>query len=663
MQYFKTKQLTLAVASALLSGAALAGTQIPLTLDDAQRVAEADQQSSITVGARTVQANGASTTAFQAWNGSVEQKSSLDVDMNLQGGNAAEGWSIQGSDVGTEIPEFGLEYHKAGVFDVEAGYKRFRHVSNADARFYGNVLGEDDYTTSVQLLDAGVLEQTRDVYRLGGRWMPTDSTEVRAAYQLDDRDGTQRVIAQPAGRAYAGPINDRHHQLDASGEWTYGSFSLEATYYFSKYENNDYKIVRYYDKAGSTTGGNKTDGQRNVKIGLARDPSNTLHRVGLDGLWQISDTSTLSVAAGYAWSKLDDDAFGVGDPTAYNFDAETKIPTFDVAYTARPLQDLSFSAKYGYRKVDNSVDANGYSGFDFRDPSYTQHKLSADAIYSMGKGYSVKAWGSMLDKSYESEIEGNTEWKGGLELRKRMSSTLSGKLAYQYTNRTAEDWLKEGDPKGSAGWFPWSYAAYDEHALRLDLYTNPIDAVTLGFNGSVYTRDYDKDGAKSTAIGVTSSDGFRLGVDADWAINRDFSLFGFYSYDHQKLDREKAANSGYPTDETDQSHTFGLGFDMHPELRPWSLKLQYVYSIDKSDVGYYNASAKDAEYKSHYAEASGSWRLNKDWSIQGTALYGKVDSDDYLDSGLNNTTRTDSRLSANYSAALFYLGVKYNLPM
>lgn len=640
MQHFKIKQLTLAVASTLLSGAALAGTQIPLTLDDAQRVAEADQQSSITVGARTVQANGASTTAFQAWNGSVEQKSSLDVDMNLQGGNAAEGWSIQGNDVGTEIPELGLEYHKAGVFDVEAGYKRFRHVSNADARFVDN---------TGALIDTDVLEQTRDVYRLGGRWMPTDSTEVRAAYQLDDRDGSQSVIAQPAGRAYAGPINDRHHQLDASGEWTYGGFSLEATYYLSKYENNDYKVVRYYG----------TDG---TKVGLARDPSNTLHRVGLDGLWQISDTSTLSVAAGYAWSKLDDDAFGVNDPTAYNFDAETKIPTFDVAYTARPMQDLSISAKYGYRKVDNSVDNNNYSGdFYFHDTSYTQHKLSADAIYSLGQGYSVKAWGSMLDKSYESVIEGNTEWKGGLELRKRMSSSLSGKLAYQYTDRTEEDWRSYGGEFSNLGskWFPWSYAGYDEHAVRLDLYTNPCEALTLGLNGSVYTRDYD---TKNSAAGLTSSDGFRIGIDADWSLNRDISFFGFYAYDRQKMDHA-STQSNYASDETDQSHTFGIGFDVHPELRPWSLKLQYVYGIDKSDVGYYGASSNDAEYKSHYAEVSGSWRLNKAWSLQGTALYGNVDSDDYMGSGAIGSIGTDSRLSPNYSAALFYLGVKYNLPM
>lgn len=91
MQNFKIQQLALAVAGAFLSGAVLAGTQIPLTLEDAQRTAEADRQSSIAVGARTVQANGSSTTDFQAWNGSVEQKSSLDVDLNVQGGDAAQG--------------------------------------------------------------------------------------------------------------------------------------------------------------------------------------------------------------------------------------------------------------------------------------------------------------------------------------------------------------------------------------------------------------------------------------------------------------------------------------------------------------------------------------------------------------------------------------------
>ncbi len=398
--------------------------------------------------------------------------------------------------------------------------------------------------------------------------------------------------------------------------------------------------------------------------------------MGVNGLWKMTDTTTLSFAAGYAWNKADDDAFEAATTGFVSYEdrnVETKIPTFDVAFLSRPLKDLSVSAKYGYCKYDYSANESMYlKNDDFHDQTYSQHKLSADAVYSFGKGYSLKAWGSMLGKEYESVIEGNTEWKTGLELRKRMSSALSGKASYQYTNRTAEDWRAYGSTFNHTeiGWFPWSYAAYDEHRLRADLYTQPTESLSLGFNGSVYTRDYDKGNALETASGFGSSKGWRLGVDADWAINRDFSVFAFYAYDHQKFDRDNVTNVNLANAEKDSSHTIGVGFDVHPELRPWSFSLQYVWSIDKSKSGYLAATDHDeAEYKSHYAEAKASWRLAKSWTLEGTALYGKVDSSDYLRSGVypsglsENPNGTDLRESADYSAALVYVGVRYDLPM
>lgn len=677
--HHNVKKVTLAVTAALLSGTALAGTQIPLTVEDAMRVAAADQHNSVAVGARATQTNGSETT-FNAWNGAYDSSASADVDMNIRGGDAANQWTIEGRDVGTEIPEVRMGFDRVGTFGVEAGYQRFRHFSKDDAHFYatdGTDIGHKD------------IDQIRDVYRIGGYWSATDNLDVRAAYQLDDRRGSNLVsLAQGIyGSTFntAGEIDDQHHQVDVSTEWNFNAISLEASYYLSKYDNNQPVIKRSLN--GSS-------------YGLAVDPSNTLHRIGLDGLWQISDTSTLSVSAGYSWNKLEDDTFEavsfdyantlINDP---NYDAETKIPTFDIAYTAHPWEDLSVSAKYGYRKVDNSVDSHGFSyetgvswpsqaSYSFKDMSRTEHKLAADAIYNLGQGYSVKAWGAMLDKSYENTIEGNTEWKAGLELRKRMSSTLSGKVSYQFTDRTAEDWrVTEGNLANDSY---WSLAAYTEHELKLDLNTSLTDALMLGFSTSVYTRDYgDTEGSDGRFYGVDEAKGFRLGLDGDWTISRDWSIFAFYEFDYQKFGNntegltalEDDGNHQFATtvlkDNKDMTHTFGLGVDLHPELKPWALKLQYVYSFDKTktsaDTGK-SPDYPDVEYKSHYAEATGSWRFNNVWSLEGSVLYGKVDTNDYLRaSEYINNSHTGYAINplddANYSAALFYLGVKYNLPM
>lgn len=52
-----------------------------------------------------------------------------------------------------------------------------RHLSNGNARFTDN---------TGKVLETAELDQVRNVYRLGARWMPTENTEIRAGYQLDD---------------------------------------------------------------------------------------------------------------------------------------------------------------------------------------------------------------------------------------------------------------------------------------------------------------------------------------------------------------------------------------------------------------------------------------------------------------------------------------------
>lgn len=276
----------------------------------------------------------------------------------------------------------------------------------------------------------------------------------------------------------------------------------------------------------------------------------------------------------------------------------------------------------------------------------------------------------MLDKDYEAVIEGTTEWKGGIELRKRMSAALSGKVAYQYTKRTADDWLTWGGSFGSdpadpaKRWSPWGHAAYDEHALKANLFTQPTEALTLGFNGSFYTRDYGD--ATDTYYGQDRASGFTLGIDADLAISRDWSVFSFYSYDQMKngnnWNSSQVESGVHLIDDTKtMAHTVGLGMDLHPELQPWAFKMQYVYSYEKSET----SNAPDVDYKYHYAEASGAWKVAPSWSLVGSVLYGKVDSDDYLRTGSypGGIRYDEQRESANYSAALFFVGVKYDLPM
>ena len=84
----------------------------------------------------------------------AKQREAQDVDVNLSGGTAAEGWRLSGDNLGSPIPRLRAEYQKAGKYALEGEVKRIRHVAAEDANVKD---GRSD------------LETIRDVYRVGAR--------------------------------------------------------------------------------------------------------------------------------------------------------------------------------------------------------------------------------------------------------------------------------------------------------------------------------------------------------------------------------------------------------------------------------------------------------------------------------------------------------------
>lgn len=279
--HFKAARLALALAGAFSTVGASAFDQIPLTLDEAQSAAEADRANAIRMGGEVSAANGSSTAAAKSWNGYGKAEGGADVDVNLSGGTAAEGWRLSGDNLGSPIPRLRAEYQKAGKYALEGEAKRLRHVVAEDANVKD---GKSD------------LETIRDVYRVGARWLPADNVDTRIAYRADHRQGTSSVLLKRNTYNRAYELDDTHHQAAASIEYIGSGWRASSGYELSKFENDAGPLLYFVNNA---------QGQPTI-AGRAIDPSNTLHRVKADASFDIGQTSRLDVAAGYAWSQLDD---------------------------------------------------------------------------------------------------------------------------------------------------------------------------------------------------------------------------------------------------------------------------------------------------------------------------------------------------------------------
>ena len=313
--HFKAARLALALAGAFSAGGASAFDQIPLTLDEAQSAAEADRANAIRMGGEVSAANGSSTAAAKSWNGYGKAEGGADVDVNLSGGTAAEGWRLSGDNLGSPIPRLQAEYQKAGKYALEGEAKRIRHVAAEDANVMG---GKAD------------LETIRDVYRVGARWLPADNVDTRIGYQADHRQGTSSVLLRHNYTSYgnhAYELDDTHHQAAASIEYIGSGWRASTGYELSKFENDAGPLLYFVNNA---------QGQPTI-AGRAIDPSNTLHRVKADASFDIGQTSRLDVAAGYAWSQLDDAVLDSSTGlSAAGYNVKARVPSFNVALTSSP---------------------------------------------------------------------------------------------------------------------------------------------------------------------------------------------------------------------------------------------------------------------------------------------------------------------------------------
>lgn len=668
--------------------------EIPLTLQDAQAVADADQQSNIAVGAQLTTINGSGPTAAKAWNGYEQAKAAADVDVNLKGGEGLAAWSVQGADLGTPTPEVIAEYGVANKWDVDARFKRFRHVSSDVGLVDPTAVEVTGTLDLTPYFKDTALEQVRDVYAVNGRLFVLPQMTVTAGYQLDHRTGdlslSNRSAGVPIEQAYA--IRDNHHQAKAGVEYLGSNWAVSADYYLSKFENDNDEFIGAFLKGGATT--------YTVR---SLDPSNTLHRIGMNATYQPTDRTTVGMRASYTWNELDSTGYGevTGKNTvaqslyATGADASVKMPEFTIGLTSRPLDALSVKLDYSFRKMDYSVtpglNAKGVEDIWY-DGSYKENKLRGNAIYSFGRGYSVKVHGKYQKREYLGDypegstytlIDSLTTYGAGVELRKRMSNLVTGSVGYTYQGRNTKGWHLDTGLNGFGPAYEWNWLGYNQHSVDFRLTATPADALTVSLLGSIYKRDYKavdptylthKSGLiASYEDAMTDAKGFMFGIDVDWTPSRDWNVFAFYNYDRLTSNAHsnwittvRATGQNLPvvwdSDNKSASHTLGLGFGLHPVNQPWKATFRYVFGYDTDQ--YVMINKVKNHVRTHYATAKLDYKLSDRWSLMGATAYGHGGSYDLHRSGNDyyaGDTGVDIINSPNYNFFAVYIGAKYLL--
>lgn len=374
-------------------------------------------------------------------------------------------------------------------------------------------------------------------------------------------------------------------------------------------------------------------------MGLANAPAgrsnlggqvdNTLFQFGLTA----KPIAKLSLLANVRYEKKDDQT----PDAAYNLESRTATPIAVPQYTNDPQNGVA-SATWDNNHVSNTKFAAKFEA-SYLLPQNVRATLGVDhntvermvpkVVAASANEEQLAGLGPLREKTEETGYR--------LELRRAIAETLTGAIGYSQSKRTGSDWsslstldpiqlnaviadplataaqkttaranlllvnaycggrscygqqLSEGAILGLSRTtlFPKEMTNLDREKWKLSANWTPLEKLSLQFS---VEQGKDKNGALTDAVqggrGYRGTDVAFYNIDADYAVNDNWKVNGYYSYGEQG---QQINHSVYMLDLTNKNSAFGLGL-----LGKVSGKLELGANLTYlNDVSNYGLSAQD----------------------------------------------------------------------
>ena len=440
----------------------------------------------------------------------------------------------------------------------------------------------------------------RDVTNLGFFKNLLPGLDFRVTFKNDDKEGTRQWGRGGAPEFAVEPIDSTTRQFEAILEYKTERLQLSGGYYGSWYENNAGGLVDT-----SVNGGNQSFTTGTItRFALSLPLDNKAHQAFFNAGFNFTPTTRGTVKLQYTHATQNEhlptqDIAGLslaGSPQNLNGELDTTL--VQLGLTARPLPDLSLLANLRYHDsrektpqarfvqsapitavatcattvtcVDNTpltfktlsgkVEGNYRLPMEFSLIGGVELK-NQDRTVPVGAA-SVDANG--VDRQryvpFRADVDETTY---NVQLRRAMSETINGKIAFLHSKRDGSAYSLTNEAE-SDEINPIHISDRTRNKWRATLDWAPADALSVQFN----VEDAD-DKYKPTATrpyGLRDGSAVLYSVDISYAITDKLSLTAWYSYDKTKATQfsQRAANSGAAAAEKealleDEGNSLGIG--------------------------------------------------------------------------------------------------------
>lgn len=467
--------------------------------------------------------------------------------------NATGTWlRLDASNVGLETRELRGEWYRQG--DIGAFIEYSRIPRENPFTFLTGVQGIGTSTLRVPTPSATTLSEVhlgtvRDRTGLGFFKDLGGGLGFRVHLQNEDKSGTRQWGRGGAPEFAVEPIDSNTRQLEAILSYNSRTWQLQGGYYGSWY-TNDIKLV----DTALTTGASP--------FFLSQPLDNQAHQLFANGGYNFSQSTRGTFKLAYTRATQDElIPVGAGVPTfagtPTNLDGRLDTTLAQLGLSSRLTDAFSWLASLRYydsnektpqRRIveTNPACATPSQCVDNTPLRYENLTGKLEGTYRIMQGLSLL--GGLEQSNTDRRIPVGTPtgtidlqrwvpWRAEVEettyriqLRRSLSETLNGSLAYLHSKRDGSEFTPTNEPPHTDFINPIHLADRDRDKVRLMLDWVPIEPLTLTFNAELAQDDYGYTAARP--YGLREGKASLFSLDAAYNLTENWQLTAWYSRDN-----------------------------------------------------------------------------------------------------------------------------------
>lgn len=542
-----------------------------------------------------------------AYDGMSQNQPRLLLDADIQQRDDATGtWTtLSARNLGLETRDLRAEYLKQGNWGAAIEFDQLESLAPYSINTNHIGIGSASQTTGTNIPNTAIgsganyqFGTKREKFGISGYKSLMENLDLRIKFSTETKDG-ERITTNGSNAFVADLIDWTTDKLEAVVDYSGERLQLSGGYNGSWFKNkNDFGFVAL----GTTP--------------MTQPLDNQAHQLFLNGGYGFTPTTRGTFKLAYTHGTQDENL-----PTSRLTNAATfaNIPTLDgeinttllqLGVSSRPIPKLSLVASLRYYESKDKTQQFGIVRNTLNTAnvtvnstpySYETNTGKLEGTYDLSNGYSATAgidlnqqdrtvYTTILGATYNTYVPLRAETDETtyrLQLRKSLSETLNGTLAYLFSDRDGSDYTTSTQV-GTLFVSPVHTADRERQKIRLSLDWAPVEKI--GVQVSVETAE-DEYGNSARSQGLQEGKANVYSLDVNYQLTDDWQLAGWYSHN---TNDSQFANFGTVTNTLlkDQNDTGdAVGFNVNGKVSSKTqVGAEISWSNDKSEFRQSNSN-------------------------------------------------------------------------